>query len=427
MPREPHDLLDVLRKRGETAGRDLRSALRISQPTLSRLVRTAGDRVLQIGRARATRYALARDVRTLGSSWPVHRIDTEGRANVAGHLRAIHPGGWWFESFDPVLRRLHDGVAPALPGFLQDLRPQGFLGEAFARRHAAALSLASSPDHWDDDGILTALLVHGHDVPGDLVVGDQALDRVRPDDLAIIPEAQRPAVYAARALSDDVSSPIAGGTHAKFAACVRGSDGTVRHVLVKFAAEQRAADLLRCEHLAAVVLRAHGVAACDTEWLEDGVRSFLEVRRFDRVGTHGRLGSVSLRALLGAEIRQDWPAAVDALRRADLVSHDGAETLYLVWWLAQLIGKADLHFGSVRLMLDAGWPLRVAPLYGMGPTSAEPVAHPMPGPVDSTSWRTAAAIAEEYWSYVAEDSRVSDELRIAAARALDATVRVGRV
>ncbi len=402
--------MDLLRARGETAGRDAQSVLGISQPTLSRLVRAAGDRVLQIGRARATRYALAREVRTFGSSWPIHRIDPDGRASVAGHLRAIHPDGWWFESLDPVLRRLHDGVAPALPGFLRDLRPAGFVGEAFARRHGRMLGLGVDPGDWSDDGVLTALLLHGHDLPGDLVIGDLALDHLRGAGPAVVPEVQRPSAYAASALAalaGDVPVPIAGGSLAKFTTCVRASDGPLRHVLVKFATEQRAVDVLRCEHLAAVVLRAHHIDACETEWIEDGDRAFLEVRRFDRVGVSGRRGVISMRGLV----------------EAGVPSPDDAGTLRRLTWFARLIGDDDMHPGRVRLMVDAGWPLRLAPIFGMSPKRFTDESWvfdpPPPTPDDLPVWRSAAVVAEDFWAYAAEDPHLSDDFRAEAARALD--------
>ena len=78
MPVTALHLIDLLRARGRMPAREVLSALGISQPSLSRLTRTAGDHVLQIGRARATRYALAREVRTFGNAWPVYRIDVEG-------------------------------------------------------------------------------------------------------------------------------------------------------------------------------------------------------------------------------------------------------------------------------------------------------------------------------------------------------------
>jgi hypothetical protein len=396
------NLIDLLRERGRMPAREVLSSLGISQPSLSRLARTAGDRVLQIGRARATRYALAREVRTFGHVWPVYRIDLGGRARVAGTLRALHPDGWWFETLDPELAGL---PAADVPWFLDDLRPSGFLGAAFARRHARTLGLTDDQHAWTADGVLTALLTHGDDLPGDLVVGDDALDRVQRASLetpAAVDEVRRPAEYARRAnavlAGDDPGSWI-GGARPKFTARVGD-----RHVVVKFSprddtpASLRWRDLLRCEHLASVVQRAHGMAACETDWIEDDGRAFLEVRRFDRVGSHGRRATISYGAV-GAT------ADADALRVRS--------------WFARLLG---MPAAKATLTLDR----RLAPAYGLTPSHYRPLPTgelagvtlqpPMPPPQHRDARHAAAVVAEEFWRYVAEDGRVSDEFRDEATR-----------
>lgn len=428
-------LLDLLRERGRLPAREVLSSLGISQPSLSRLTRAAGDRVLQIGRARATRYALAREVRTFGHAWPVYRIDVEGRAQVAGTLRALHPDGWWFDTLDPDLSRL---PAPDVPWFLDDVRPAGFLGDAFARRHARSLGLAADPVAWNGDAVLAALLLHGDDLPGDLVVGDEALERIQHASLAevdAVPAVQRPVAYARRAtavLAGEPPGAWLGGAQPKLAACVRDGDD-FRHVVVKFSprddtpAARRCRDLLRCEHLAAIVLRAHGLASCATDWLEDDGRVFLETRRFDRVGARGRRGVVSLRAL---GVTGEWHAAADGLTRAGLLSRDEASVLAVRGWFGRLIGDAGMHPGNATLLLDG----RLAPAYGLAPAHRRPTATgelidapftpPMPPPQHRDAWHAAARVAAELWQYAAEDARLSDEFREDAERSGASLARV---
>lgn len=69
----------------------LQARLAISQATLSRLV-AAQPRVLKYGRARATRYALLRDLRGV-SHFPLWQIDAAGRANASGQLYSTWPAG----------------------------------------------------------------------------------------------------------------------------------------------------------------------------------------------------------------------------------------------------------------------------------------------------------------------------------------------
>jgi hypothetical protein len=140
-----------------------------SQPTFSRLVARAGDRVVAMGHARARRYAAAREIRGLGRDVPLFRVDEKGHLGRVASLHPIEPGGM-------VVDGERAGAFESLPGFLADLRPAGFLGAAFARR-VADLGLATDPREWSDDETLLALASAGEDLPGDLVVGDESARR----------------------------------------------------------------------------------------------------------------------------------------------------------------------------------------------------------------------------------------------------------
>lgn len=64
-----------------------------------------------------------------------------------------------------------------LPWWLTDMRPQGFIGRAYARQHAAGLGLPPDVRHWSDTDALRALLLNGGDTVGNLLLGDFARDR----------------------------------------------------------------------------------------------------------------------------------------------------------------------------------------------------------------------------------------------------------
>ncbi|HEU0198794.1 MAG TPA: hypothetical protein VFQ88_16460, partial [Nevskiaceae bacterium] len=66
------------------------TAIGKSQPTISRLLAGAGNTVARWGHARRTRYASTRDVRGLGTRWPLYQIDTHGQAHSFGQLVALH-------------------------------------------------------------------------------------------------------------------------------------------------------------------------------------------------------------------------------------------------------------------------------------------------------------------------------------------------
>ena len=443
-------LTDHLLHAGPTPARQLTTALGITPATLSRRVAELRDRVVRIGRARATHYALLREVRTFGHTWPVHRMDAGGRPRAAASLHALHTHHWWYEHDEasgPPPPWLHGepglGIFPDLPWFLDDLRPQGFMGRAFARRHAESLGLSPDPRLWGANAVLAALLLHGEDLPGDFVLGERVLERVQRAALsppAAVELEERAAVYTAlakAALAGDVPGSSAGGEQPKFTACL-DDGGIYRHVIVKFspprdtAAGRRWADLLVCEHLAAETLAVHGIAACRTNLVEGPDRTYLEATRFDRVGAHGRRGVVTLLAVDNAYYGRldSWHAAADRMERDGWLDSEDAETLRARWWFGTLIADTDLHFGNVSLELASVRPLHLAPAYDALPMHYRPTAAgeivdrdyapPLPAPGQLSTWQRAAEIALELWERVSCDGRISPEFRKEAARVLGA-------
>src|SRR5580704_8268797 len=86
-------LVDVL-GRGPAAALELAQALNIHQSTLSRTLQPlerAGRVVRLLGRTKGARYGLARNVGTVGSSWPLYAIDVQGAPLELGTLYAIAP------------------------------------------------------------------------------------------------------------------------------------------------------------------------------------------------------------------------------------------------------------------------------------------------------------------------------------------------
>lgn len=72
-------LIALLQRQGSSSAQELALALGVSQPTVSRMLDAAKDSVIRIGRARRMRYATVRDVRGLGTHWPLFRINAQGR------------------------------------------------------------------------------------------------------------------------------------------------------------------------------------------------------------------------------------------------------------------------------------------------------------------------------------------------------------
>ena len=434
-------LEDLLRRDGPLTAAALAAALGISQPTVSRRLASAGERIVRIGKARSSRYALAQDIGRAGSRWPLYRIDSLGRSEALGELSALHGGGFHFAPARPIPAFLHGdfaaGVFPGLPWFLDDQRPQGFLGRTFVRRVATDIGAPEDLTRWQADDVVLALLRYGEDEPGDLVLGEHALQRAL--QAALSPEAlsanQRetryPALADAALAGEDIGSS-AGGEQPKFTALLRSDAGT-QAAIVKFSersgtpAAQRWADLLRCEHIAGQCLRAHGIAAAESELLEADGRVFLQSLRFDRTPSHGRRGLVSLAALDAAYYghgRIDWWKFAPQLRHDGWLTADDARALAIRGWFGALIGNNDMHLGNASLALTDARPLALAPSYDMLPMALRPASTGevvardipvvLPLPEQLGDWQAAADMARGFWQQVVDDATISGEFHAIA-------------
>ena len=430
----------VLQAQGVAAARALAESLQISQPTLSRWIAQLGPAVERIGAARHTQYALRRSVRNFGSVWPLYRIDEQGRSHATGELRALHGGFRLVPSGVPpawLVREYPTGVFPGLPFFLQDAAPQGYLGRAIARAVSPRLQVPNDPRDWTGDDVLAYLLTEGVDLPGYFVLGDRALEQAlrRPDLLpgSAIAAADRAAVYPERAAAAQRGEHVgssAGGEQPKFLVTVRRPTGAFVPVLVKFSAaetspvSQRWADLLLCEHLAAEVLSAHGIASVRTEVLDAAGRRFLEVERFDRTEAAGRRGVLSLGALEDGLVTgdaADWSASTTLLESTGWLAADQARELRWRWCFGDLIANTDMHRANTSVRFGDEVPFRLTPSYDMLPMFYAPGAQgdlsprfhePRPPlPALAAVWAEAAAAAGEFWRRVATDERISAGFR----------------
>jgi hypothetical protein len=450
----PRDLTLLFEARGIATVRDFAATLRVNRATISRVLGEMGGSVVPLGATRRTRYALRRSVRLAGDRWTIYRLDASGRAQTWGQLQALH-GGWRIEwvGSPPAWAEMvadREGIWEGFPFFLGDMRPQGFLGRAVAQRVAEPMRLAADPRFWGDDDTLVFLQAEGDDLPGDLILGDVPLRRVLARQLALeieaVPLAARNVRYpelAAQAAAGGWPGSSAGGEQPKFLTTVRRADDSVQAVLVKFSppmdspAGRRWADLLAAEALALDLLAEHGLATPGASAFDVGGRRFLEVVRYDRVGAHGRRGTISLEALhaaLAEGAAIDWLTATEALARAALVDDAGLAAVRRLGSFGELIGNTDMHFGNLSFWFDDTLPFRPAPAYDMLPMVWAPTPQgeigerafapraPMPGLL--AEWSEVAVWAEVYWQRVAASPDVSAEF---AGRARTAGALVTRM
>jgi hypothetical protein len=412
-------LFGVLRRRGVLRGEEIQRELGISQPVMSRLMREAGPRVCRFGRSVATRYALAREIAGLGRQTPVFRVDERGHPNRHGVLHFLAGGGCWLE------RESGDGqLFPGVPPFVEDMRPQGYIGCRFPAVYSE-LRLPVRIGDWSADQQLIALAMRGDDCVGNLLIGEESLNRF----LAVQPRPHTRAEYPNLATTAQAGQPSswAGGEHPKFAGYSEG-----RHVLVKFAGGDGAAadrwrDLLVCEHLALEVLREAGVPVPRSEWFDlDGSR-FLELDRFDRVGRLGRRGVISLYAINGhylGDVPENWSKASQRILHEPSLRLDAEHADRMVWLdtFGDLIANTDRHFGNVCFFAEEARRLTLtpAPVYDMlpmlfAPTDATLVERPFaprpPTALNLHLWHEVANQALTYWTRLCNENALSAGFR----------------
>lgn len=404
------DLIRRLLNQGPMSTRQIIDIMKFSQPTLSRALRIIGDDIVRIGAGPSIQYAL-RDVYRGFRSAPIYRITDKGRVSPLGELIPVHPEGFVMVETNNV--GIH---SDGLPWWLFDMRPQGYLGRAYASNYAADLGLPANPEQWSDSDIIRALLVHGHDAIGNLLIGEQARDRFleMPEPIPIEHVTTYPALALA-AGNGEAPGSSAGGEQPKF--CTFTERG---HVLVKFSAldnnpvSERWRDLLLAEHLA---LRLLGV---ETEIYDVSHQRFLEIPRFDRIGSLGRIGVCSLRALDAEFIgnaRAPWPVLVNSLVTAELVHPDAAKDTARLWAFGMLIGNTDMHHGNLSFISRHGRPYHLAPAYdilpmGFAPRTGGTIVNQLrpaslPEVISRDVWQEALCLAENFFVIASNCERFS--------------------
>ncbi|MBT0723108.1 type II toxin-antitoxin system HipA family toxin YjjJ [Rosenbergiella sp. S61] len=414
--------------------RQLTDNIKVSQPTLSRALKSMESEIIRIGAGPSIHYALIHPYRGFRIA-PIYRISDQGKIRLLGNLIPVYPHGFVMHQADG--RANH---SDGLPWWLFDMRPQGYLGRAFAAAFSTELRLSSNPEDWQDDEVIRALLVHGHDSVGNLLIGERAKTQFLA--MPIPRPIDRDQHYPQLALSTssgEVPGSSAGGEQPKF--CTYSERG---HVLVKFTAlednpvSERWRDLLLAEHLALQVL---GV---ETTVIDLGTQRFLEIPRFDRQNELGRIGIFSLRALEAEFIgraREPWPNLVKELATQQHVVPSAVQEAAKLWAFGVLIGNTDMHHGNLSFISDHGRPYQLAPAYDMLPMGFAPKSGgervntlrpaTLLDTIDELSWHEALQMAEEFLRLARECNQFSDNfmpcLTALATHLADARQRIARL
>lgn len=420
-----HDVL----ARGPATSKELQSATGLSQATISRQLRELEERIVRLPEGRTVRYAMTCNAFGADDRLPLFMVDAAGSSTLVALLRPLLHGGFYLERETGMpavlLGERGDGLYDGLPWFLDDLRPQGFLGrqiaEALARQSP---DFPSDPRNWGAEQIGRYLIANGDDLPGNFKFGPQAGLRLRSNPVAHT-RADYPRLAEA-VMSGEIPGSSAGGEQPKFTAC-NGDIGA--HVIVKFspkgddAVARRWRDILITEYHAIATLRANGFPVAETQLIEGGGRLFLESQRFDRSGMHGRMSKVSLQAV-DAEftgLGSDWGRVMQRLHDRGLVSRQHTHDAMVLWRFGRLINNTDMHLGNLSLAIE-GDHFTLLPVYdmcsmGFAPRSGEvqPYTFSVPdiggGGIDADSQKMVRAMASDFWQRVMADARISEEFR----------------
>jgi hypothetical protein len=430
---------------GPATALELARVLNIHQTSISRTLRPlelSGEIVRLLGRTRGARYGLARNIGSVGFSWPLYKIDAQGTPLELGTLHAVAPEHFVMHGGPTRI----EGLTHGIPYYLQDARPAGFLGRAIPAAYPE-LGLPARVQDWSDDHVLTFLTQRGSDTVGNLILGAESLDRylsgahgapiVRSEDrITRYPALARAAMLGATPASS------AHGEHPKFSARVARGSGIVP-VLVKFSPPRgtalgtRWADLLIAEFVASRLLSENDIPAARSEAFEFDGQVFLESERFDRSGADGRRGVVSLYSLDAVRYGKldRWSLSARRLHAEGLLSSQELERVCIVDAFGTLIANTDQHFGNLTLFDEHEGRFELAPIYDMlpmlfAPQDAQLIERSFkPAGATATTlsvWPRARELAENYWLRLCEESRLSEEFRQRCERCLAAVRELSR-
>uniref|UniRef100_UPI00405645A7 HipA domain-containing protein n=1 Tax=Candidatus Electrothrix sp. TaxID=2170559 RepID=UPI00405645A7 len=229
-------------------------------------------------------------------------------------------------------------------------------------------------------------------------------------------------------MEGEIPGSSAAGEQPKFTAF---SEKSGAHVIVKFFPKgkdelaQRWRDILLTEYHAAQILHIWNFSVAETRLFETGNRLFLESRRFDRVGVHGRRSMLSLSSI-DAEfcgIGAGWPQVLEALFEQGVISAEDVSEAEYLWFFGKLINNTDMHLGNISMAMD-GDVFSLLPIYdmcsmGFAPRGGGEVAGYSFVPrelrgtrfVDQTALQRIEEMAYAFWESIAAEERISDKFR----------------
>lgn len=439
------ETLKLLLERGPMYKVDIVQRLGISEESLQEWLKELSNQIILIDKT--NQIALLRKV-GLRERFPIWEIDKNGKSILVGYLYPVYYEGYVMSWLNGHLKGVNQ-YSRALPWWLEDIRPQGFLGRVFVHKNAKNLNLSINLKDWSDDDVLKAQIFFGADSSGSYLVGNLTnilVDVDYANQLKVIESVcgkytsislgNLYSILAQQVLNLEPIGSSAAGEQPKFAV-LAPKDNPV-HVIVKFTAPdqnsitKRWGSLLQAEYLASKVLSQNEFISAKSKFLSSNSQWFLEVERFDRVGLQGRLSIVSLAAVdseFVGQVDATWSIQAIELQKPGLISAEDAATMQKLEAFGRMIGNADMHLGNLSFFHEQTTNLRLAPVYDMLPMLFAPRAFGhIPNEVPEIRlvtppaleyWQEMFPIALEYWQELIKLPQPDETFKVIAEKFIE--------
>ncbi len=425
----PTKIITVLQK-GFHTQKEIMAMTGASQATVSRTLNKLTDELLTLTETRPTQYALPFAIDNSPSEYVVFEFDVHGKHVHIGYLYTLQNGQFFVKTRQGTsslyLGLNKNGLYDALPFFLDDLRPQGFIGNQIAKQlYKLDLGYPKNLTRWSPRNILNYLVEYGDNLPGNIKFSDGAFKSMQQP---VTPISIDDYDYMCEQLeTGQVPQSSAAGEQQKFTAFNKELNS---HVLVKFTSNQndpltrRWKDILVTEFHALKTLTKFKIPAADVQLITKDNRYYLETKRFDRIGTKGRSSMFSLMAIdlefIG--LGENWLDIFEQMVQQNIAIESDQYYISFLWNFSKWIGNTDTHLGNISFGMT-GDRFSLLPIYdmctmGIAPSreSIKPISLNLP-PTDvltmfsSLKSPNLARAVQEFWQSVLEDERISDEFR----------------
>lgn len=385
----------------------------VSQPTVSRTLKKMP--VIKLGDGRGTLFALVET----NAPESLYEISEAGLVSQLGNLYHQPEGRMLLVQGTKYIA--YEG----LPFYFYDAVPSGFLGSIHLKNIVERDSrLTTKSQDWSDLQVLHYMENYGDDLAGNLVLGSRMAEQASAKEYLNKGRADYATITGSiNKVPENMGSSIA-GEQPKFT-LYNGKD----HLIVKYSpllsesnpVATRHRDLMVCEHLALEVLRSNGMDGSETD-LHISDRVYLEVKRFDRIGLHGRRGMVSLK-YIDAEysgLNSTWPEIAQNLFRQDVISEKDIDDIEVAYAFGKYIANSDMHNGNFSFFMEGLTLSGATPIYDMLPMAFMPVQGELRSPeliapkfinVSNEARTKALSMAIQFWSRVVEHDLISQDFK----------------